>query len=50
METPRQNFVDLFPRMDDEEMKKGVQEVHHHRHFSGYPEVKEQLLKDAFGD
>ena len=51
METPRQNFVDLFPRMDDEEMKKVVQEVLRglHHHFSGFPHLKEDLLNSIFG-
>ena len=40
-----QNLTELFHRMD-EEIKKVVQEVLRvlHRHFAGYPEVREQNL------
>ena len=52
MENPPQTLIDLFGCMnDDEEMKKVVQEVLRglHRHFAGYPEVKEHLLNCVFG-
>ena len=40
---------ELFQRLN-EEMKKVVQEVLRvlHRHFSSFPHLKEQLLKDIF--
>ena len=50
MENPPQNLIELFPRMDDEEMKKVVQEVLRvlHHHLAGFLHLKEQLLKDIF--
>ena len=50
LENPPQNLIELFPRMD-EEMKKVVQEVLRglHRHFSGFPHLKEHLLNSIFG-
>ena len=47
---PPENLTELFPRMD-EEMQKVVQEVLRvlHHHFSGFPQVKEQVLKSIFG-
>ena len=51
MENPPQTLIELYARMDDDEMKKVVQEVLRvlHRHFTGYPEVKEHLLNCIFG-
>ena len=51
LENPPQTLIELYARMDDEEMKKAVQEVLRvlHHHFSGFPEVKEHLLKSIFG-
>ena len=52
IENPPQTLIELYARMDDDsEMKKVVQEVQRvlHRHFAGYPEVKEHLLKAIFG-
>ena len=48
---PPKNLAELFPRMDDDEMKKVVQEVLRvlHHHFSSYPHLKEQLLNSIFG-
>ena len=50
LENPAQSVIELFPRMDDEEMKKVVQEVLRglHRHFAGFPHVKEQIMKSIF--
>ena len=48
LENSPQNLIELYARMDDEEMKKVVQEVLHH-HFSGFPHLKEHLLKAIFG-
>ena len=49
LKNPPQSLIELFPRMA-EEMKKVVQEVLRglHRHYAGYPEVKELLLKFIF--
>ena len=50
MENPPQNLIELYARIDDEEMKKVVHEVLRvlHHHFAGFPHLKEQLLKDIF--
>ena len=50
MENPPQNLIELYARMS-EEMKKVVQEVLGvlHRHYAGFPHLKEQLLKSIFG-
>ena len=41
-------FLARMINICDAAMKKVVLEVLH-RHFSGYPELKEQFLKDIFG-
>ena len=50
MENPPNSLSELCSRMDDDVMKKIVQEVLRglHHHYAGYPEVKEQLLKSIF--
>ena len=50
IENPSQNSIELFPRMSDE-MKKVVQEVLRglHRHFAGFPHLKEHFLNSIFG-
>ena len=50
LENPPQNLIKLYSRMDDEEMKKVVQEVLRvlRRHFAGFPHLKEQLLNSIF--
>ena len=52
MENPPQTLIQLYARMDDDDvMKKVVQEVLRllHHHFAGFPEVKEHLLNSIFG-
>ena len=51
MENPPQTLIELYARMDDEEMKKVVQEVLRvlHRPFAGFPHLKEHLLNCIFG-
>ena len=51
MENPPQTLIELYARMDDEEMKRVVQEVLRvlHRHVFGFPHLKEQLLNFIFG-
>ena len=51
MENSPQNLIELYVRMNDEEMKKVVQEVLRglHRHYAGFPHLKDQLLKAIFG-
>ena len=52
MDNPPQTLIELYARMDDDdEMKKVVQEVLWvlHHHFSGFPHLKEHLLKAVFG-
>ena len=55
MENPPQTLIELYARMDDDDdddaMKKVVQEVLRvlHRHFAGFPHLKEHLLKSIFG-
>ena len=50
LENPPQTLIELVPRMS-EEMKKVVQEVLRglHRHFAGYPHLKEDLWNSIFG-
>ena len=52
MENPPQSLIELYARMDAEEMKKVVQEVLRvlHHHFSGFPPLKKHLLKCIFGE
>ena len=40
MENPPQTLIELFPRMDDDVMKKAEM----HRHSAGFPEVTVALL------
>ena len=51
MENPPQSLIELYARIHDEEMKKVVQEVLRvlHRHFAGFPHLKEHLLNSIFG-
>ena len=51
MENPPQTLIELYARMDDDEMKKVVQEVLRvlHHHFAGLPHLKEHLLNCIFG-
>ena len=51
LENPPQNLIELFPRLDDDVMKKVVQEVLRglHLHYAGFPELKERFLKNIFG-
>ena len=51
MENPPQTLIELYARMDDDVMKKVVQEVLRvlHRPFSGFPHLKERFLSSIFG-
>ena len=51
LKNPPRSLIKLYARMDDEEMKKVVQEVLRvlHHHFSSFPHLKEHLLKSIFG-
>ena len=53
MENPPHNLIEVYARMDDDddEMKKVVQVVLRvlHRHFAGFPHLKEHLLNSIFG-